>query len=57
MFPAIAPVSVNESVAGIIKYAHEISIEQSGCFIGFDGENIHYWNKCKPLFINIFNKY
>ena len=52
MFPAIAPVSVKESVAGIIKHAHEISIEQSGCFIGFDGEKIHYWNKCKLLLIN-----
>ena len=36
------PVPIEESAQGIIKFAHEVPLSKSGCFIGFDGNSIYF---------------
>ena len=36
------PLSIEESATGIIKVAHNIPMEKSGCFVGIDGREIPY---------------
>ena len=36
------PLSIEESATGIIKVAHTVPIEKSGCFVGLDGREIPY---------------
>ena len=36
------PLSIEESATGIIKVAHNIPMEKSGCFVGLDGREIPY---------------
>ena len=36
------PVPIEESAQGIIKFAHEVPLSKSGCFIGFDGNSIDF---------------
>ena len=36
------PVPIEESAQGIIKFAHEVPLSKSGCFIGFDGNPIDF---------------
>ena len=36
------PVPIEESAQGIIKFAHEVPLSKSGCFIGFDGNSIEF---------------